>query len=464
MARLTFYGAVGSVTGSRFLLEVDQRKILVDCGMFQGTKENRLRNWDRFPVPPKDVDSVLLTHAHIDHAGNLPRLVNQGFRGPIHCTRATADLCRIMLMDTAHIQEEDARWANKKGFSRHKPALPLFTVPDAEKALLQLKPWHYGEQLDLNSQLRVKFKDAGHLLGSSMIDIRRQDNKRQRKILFCGDIGRAEPALLRDPVQVYNIDYLIVESTYGDRLHEDDDPRRALARVIRESIERGGVLLIPSFAVGRTQTLLYLLRQLQEDKLIPDVPIFVDSPLACDATTIYERRIADQKLSVRAQAVKGKRVFRPHNLELCDSRQESKGISAIQSSAIIISSSGMATAGRVLHHMVQRLPYEQNTVLFIGYQAEGTRGRAIVEGEKVVKIHGEMVPVRAKVESISAFSGHADYDEILAWLMGFDRAPERVFIVHGEPAASQSLASKIRQQFGWNVVVPAFGDSFELDL
>ncbi len=464
MASLSFFGAVGSVTGSRFLLEVDNQKILVDCGLFQGPKKNRLRNWERFPIAPKSIDRILLTHAHIDHAGYIPRLVKQGFKGPINCTRPTADLCRIMLLDSAHIQEEDAEWANKKGFTKHKPALPLFSTRDAERALSLFEPLHYGEQLNLNDEIRVKFKDAGHLLGSAFIDIRAKRGKKMRKIVFSGDMGRPGRALLRDPVQVYDIDYLVLESTYGKRLHKDASFRNEFIRVINESVERGGVLMIPSFAVGRTQTLMYILRQLEEEGVIPSLPVYVDSPMALEALKVYEKRIKDQNLACRTQTIKGKRVFRPGQVHLTGTRKKSQAIADVKSSAIIIASSGMVTAGRILHHFTQRLADKRNTVLFVGYQAEGTRGRAMVEGEPTVKIHGRHIDVNAHMENLTGLSGHADYHEIMAWLTGLNHGPERIFIVHGEQTSSQSLAEKITSHFSWDVTVPELNDTVELDL
>jgi metallo-beta-lactamase family protein len=464
LAALTFLGATGTVTGSRFLLELGGKKILIDCGLFQGTKENRLRNWEPFPVSPAEIDRVFLTHAHIDHTGYLPRFCRDGFTGRIHCTHTTHDLCEIMLRDSAHLQEEDATWANKKGFSKHAPALPLYTVEDAKQALALFSPLHYGEDFNPDGNIRFKLKDAGHILGSSFIDIKTTVNGTVRKILFSGDFGRPAQPILRDPVQVYNVDYLVLESTYGDCLHEAVSPSTELVRVINESIERGGVLLIPSFAVGRTQTLLYVIRELEEEGKIPVLPVYVDSPLSIHATDIFEKRIPDMDLTSRILTLQGKHIFHPKRLILCESRNESKAINDTCSRAIIISSSGMATGGRILHHLKQRLPRSENTVLFIGYQAEGTRGRSILGGEPAVKIHGEQVPVHANIESISGFSGHGDYTEILAWLMGFNRPPEKTFIIHGEPEARASLAEKIHAKFNWDVVIPDFGERFGLAL
>ncbi len=463
MATITFWGAVGTVTGSRHQLELDGKKYLIDCGMFQGLKENRLRNWEPFPTAPYDFDKVFLTHAHIDHTGYLPRFVNEGFQGQVHCTYATRDLCEVMLHDSAHLQEEDAKWANKRGYSKHKPALPLYTVDDAEKAMKLFQPVHYGYEMYLNNSVRIKFKDAGHILGSSFIDIKRIDGRSSKKILFSGDFGRPDRPVLREPVQVYNVDYLILESTYGDRLHEDNDPYEELEKVINESYRRRGVLIIPSFSVGRTQTILYAIREMEKDNKIPVMPVYLDSPMAIRATEIFEGRINDLNLTARKKRLAGENIFRPEELHICKTVDESKAINRVSEKAIIISASGMVTGGRILHHLAYRLPESQNTVLFIGYQAKGTRGRTILEGKPEVKIHGQKVPVRARVESISGFSGHGDYQEIIAWLKAFNKKPKKTFIVHGEPEASQAMAEHIRQELNWETVIPKFGDHFELD-
>jgi metallo-beta-lactamase family protein len=464
MANLSFHGATGIVTGSRFILRLHGRKLLIDCGLFQGRKEDRLKNWQPFPVAPQEIDEVLLTHAHIDHTGYLPRFCRDGFSGRIRCTYPTYDLCEIMLKDGAHIQEEDAYWANKKGFSKHSPALPLFTVEDAKRALGLFSPMYYGEELSFDDRFRVKFRDAGHILGSAFIDVKTTDADRTRKIVFSGDLGRPDRPILRNPVQAFNVDYLVLESTYGNRLHPDISQYEELAGIINEAADRGGGLIIPSFAVERTQEILYVIRELEEDKKIPILPVYVDSPMALDATEIFERRIADQDLASRVETLRGKRVFNPEKLQFCDTIDQSKAINEPKSQAIIISSSGMATAGRILHHLRKRLRHPQNTILFVGYQAVGTRGRAILDGASSVKIHGKEIPVKARIESFSGFSGHADYNEILAWLMGFNKPPERTFIVHGEPEASASLADRIKSRFGWDVVVPEAGESYDLDL
>lgn len=464
MAQLTFLGAAGTVTGSRHLLDINDTRLLVDCGMFQGPKEFRMKNWEPFPVPPQSIDRVFLTHAHIDHSGYLPKFCHEGFAGKIHCTHATGDLCDILLKDSAHLQEEDAYWANKKGFSRHRPAKPLYTVEDAEKAMTHFSPLYFGEDFYINDRLRIKLRDSGHMLGSSFVDIRTTDSQKGKKILFSGDIGRESRPILRDPVQVYNVDYLVLESTYGERLHEPGSPIDELVRIITESAERGGTLVVPAFAIGRTQVLLYVIRELEEQGRIPELPVYVDSPMAIEATEVFERRIAELDIASRILALTGKKIFRPKDLHICKTRQESKAINDVDGPAIVISSSGMAVGGRILHHLAKRLRHKENTVLIIGYQAHGTRGRTLLEGGTEVKIHGQMIPVEAKVESIMGFSGHADYNEILAWLMGFNRPPEKTFIVHGEPEAAASLAEKIKSTFGWDTMIPSLGESVQIDL
>jgi metallo-beta-lactamase family protein len=463
MTKLTFLGATGTVTGSRFFLEIDGHSLLLDCGLFQGLKKNRLRNWEPFPIAPADLDRVFLTHAHIDHSGYLPRLCKQGFKGKVHCTHATHNLCEILLRDSGHLQEEDATWANKRGFSKHKPALPLYTVEEAEKALSQFEPYHYGEDIFLTDSLRVKFKDAGHILGSSFIDVKSMNDGRANRIVFSGDLGRPARPILRDPVQPFEVDYLILESTYGNRLHQNETPEKDLAAVINASVDRGGVLVIPSFAVGRTQQLLYALRELEEDKEIASLPVYVDSPMAIDTTTVFENNKGCYGLVAKVLEIRGTSILKPQQLKFCRHRDESKALNKIKKKAIIISASGMATGGRILHHMRYRLPSGRDTILFIGHQAEGTRGRKILDGNPTVRIHGEDVPIKARVENISGFSAHADYNEILAWLMGFNRPPKQTFIVHGEPDASSSLAEKITARLGWNVIIPKFQESFTLD-
>ena len=463
MAQLTFLGANGTVTGSRFLLDAEKIKLLIDCGLFQGLKQDRLKNWEPFPIPPAEIDHVLLTHAHLDHSGYLPRFTKQGFTGKVHCTWSTFDLCKIMLRDSGHLQEEDAYWANKKKFSKHDPALPLYTVEDAENSLKYFDPVFYGQDLFVTDSLRVEFRDAGHILGSSFVDIKNTSNKRIRKILFSGDLGRPSRPILRDPVQIFEVDYLVLESTYGDRLHDPKPPEEELARVINESVKRGGSLVIPSFAVGRTQELLFCIRELEEQGKIPSLPVFVDSPMAIDTTMIFEKRKGDYNLEAKILELEGKNILKTRQIKFCRSTEESKQLDEQKIPGIIISASGMVEGGRILHHLAHRLPHPQNTVLFIGFQAAGTRGRTILEGKPTVKIHGQQIPIRAKIENISGFSAHADYNETLAWLMGFNRPPLKTFIVHGEPEASEALAEKIKNRFVWDVIIPKFMESFEID-
>jgi len=464
MSSLTFLGGTGTVTGSKFLLKTHGQKWLVDCGLFQGKKEFRQKNWEDFPVPPNQIDVVFLTHAHIDHSGYLPRIARFGFSGRVVCTHGTRELCGIMLRDSAHLQEEDAEWANKKGYSKHKPALPLYTTEDAEKALSLFDSVNYGQgRVMEDTPVRVKFKDAGHILGSSFVEFKTESGEISRKILFSGDIGRPAQPILKDPTQIFDVDILVLESTYGDRLHKDTEPVENLKRVINETVERGGVLVIPAFAVGRTQALLYLLRELEEEGDIPSLPVYMDSPMAINTSEVFRKHIAEFDLVARVESLEGKKIFHPKQLHICRSREESMRINEVAGGAIIISASGMASGGRILHHLEQRLPDSKNTVLIIGYQAIGTRGRALQEGNSTVRIHGKDVPVKARVASIDGFSAHADYNEILAWLMGFNKAPEAVYIVHGDEEASQSMAEKIKDRFGWNVVVPTLGDRFDID-
>ena len=462
MPSLTFLGATGTVTGSRFLLKTAHKQYLIDCGLFQGLKELRLRNWEPFPISPEDIDAVILTHAHIDHTGYLPRLVHYGFKGTIYATTATTDLCQILLPDSAHLQEEDAEYANKKHFSKHSPALPLYTTEDALQALELFTPIAYGSRLQLDDGVSLTFRDAGHILGSSFIDLRLPIDGEERRLLFSGDLGRPNQPILRDPHTVFGADYLIVESTYGDRLHGNEDPKEVMARIINESIRRGGVLLIPSFAVGRTQELLYTIRELEEANRIPHLPIYMDSPLAIKATKIFSKNKQDFDLKSKTLELKGKNVLETAQLHFAQTQEESKAINKIKSNAIIISASGMATGGRILHHLFNRLPDPKNTVLFIGYQAVGTRGRTILDGAESVKIHGQYVPIRAHIESTSCFSAHADYHEILAWLSNFNSGPRKVFIVHGEPEPARSLSDKINQHFGWSTELPEYLSQYQI--
>jgi len=459
-SRISFLGAAGTVTGSRHLLERNGQRLLIDCGLFQGPKTNRLKNWNPFPAPPSEIDAVVLTHAHIDHIGYLPRLRKDGFSGRIFGTRPTLDLARILLADTAHLQEEEAKFANKRGYSKHSPALPLFTGRDSEAVFSQFEPVSFGERFEPIEGVTGQFRANGHILGAGWLDLK---NAEGRKIVFSGDVGRPTDALLSPPAQPYNVDYLVMESTYGDRLHDHEDQRSTLAKAIRSGVDRGGAIIIPSFAVGRTQALLYLLRELEEAGEAPTLPVYLDSPMGSAALEVHRDHIRDLNLTCRRQFIEGIDLFKPRMLRVTSHRRDSKAINGVRGCSIIIAGSGMATGGRVLHHLKERLPDPKTTVLFIGYQAEGTRGRALREGAEKIKMFGAYVPVRAKIDAIDGFSGHADYNEMLAWMLAFNRPLKKVFLVHGEGGASEAFGKRIGDQFGWPVVLPREGQGFELE-
>jgi len=463
LTRLTFLGATGTTTGSKFLFEHDGFRLLVDCGLFQGLKKLRLRNREPLPINAGSIDAVVLTHAHIDHTGYLPRLVKDGFSGPVYCTRGTAGLCGVMLMDSAHLQEEEAKWANKKGYSKHEPALPLYTKEDAEAAIGLFEPTAYDHRLALSKGLVLWFRNAGHILGSSFVCIEWENSRGQkRKIVFSGDLGRPDKPVLRDPVQVSEADYLVLESTYGDRLHGEESTRAALAKVISDSAARGGVLLIPAFSVGRTQELIYNIREMEEAGEIMKLPVFVDSPMAIKATRVYKADTEDHDLQAALLKVRGVDIFRTRHIKFTESTKQSIELNGFNGPGIIISASGMLSGGRILHHLANKMDDPRTTILFIGYQAEGTRGRAILEGAESVKIHGEHVPVKAHIETISGYSAHADYEEIMAWLQGFTTKPKKTFVVHGEPESSAALAGRLKGT-GFHPYVPEYQETVELD-
>ncbi|HVF90354.1 MAG TPA: MBL fold metallo-hydrolase [Blastocatellia bacterium] len=462
MAKLQFLGATGTVTGSKYLLEVGGSRVLIDCGLFQGLKELRQRNWEALPIEPKSIGWVLLTHAHIDHTGYLPRLVRDGFTGPAYATGATADLLEIMLPDSARLQEEDAEYANKKGFSKHSPALPLYTEFDARAALKQIHRVDYNRPQKLSKFLTATFIPAGHILGSSFILAEISEPGRDPvRVLLSGDVGRYDEPILNDPSQVDQADYLLVESTYGDRLHRGGDPKEELRRVIVEAVERGGKIIIPAFAVGRTQMLVYYLRELEDEGSIPILPVAVDSPMAASATKLYKKHATDHDTEMVRVTNQGKNPLATRNFTLVSGRGGSKALDQQAGAAIIISASGMATGGRVVHHLAQYLPDPNSTVIFVGYQAAGTRGRRLQDGENEVKIHGQMVPVRAKIESVSSMSAHADSSELMRWLSGFKQPPRKTYLVHGEPDSAQALRDKIERELGWDAVVPTYKETVE---
>ena len=463
MAKLQFLGAAGTVTGSKYLVDTGKVRFLVDCGMFQGAKKLRLMNWSPLPVPASSIGQILVTHAHIDHIGMLPVFVREGFHGPVWSTPSTLELTGISLIDSAHLQEEDARFANKKGFSKHEPALPLYTIPDAERAIQQLRPLPYEKDLDLDGNARVRFHDAGHILGSAMLDAQLDLGSKPIRVLFSGDLGRYNALILPDPTPIDRVDYLVVESTYGDRKHPPEHTFEEVAEIVNETARKGGMLVVPAFALGRTQTLLYVLRDLKARKAIPDLPIYVDSPMAIHVSELFCKYVDD--LDSEARAIYKSTHEYPTicpNLHYMRSKEESQKINDLRYPAVIISASGMATGGRILHHLKHRLPDPRNTVLFIGFQSAGTRGQMLKDGAKEIKIHGEPIPVRAQIRSMESFSGHADSDEILRWLQTFKAAPQQTFIVHGEPESSKALEELIRRSLGWKTHIPELLETVSL--
>jgi len=451
--KLTFLGATKTVTGSRFLLETGSRRLLIDCGLFQGLKDLRLRNWAPLPVDAADVDAVVLTHAHLDHAGYLPRFAKIGFRGPIFCTPATLDLCGILLPDSGYLQEEEAERANRKGYSKHDPALPLYTRLDAVQVLDQFEAVPFARNFDLGDGLTARFDHAGHILGASFITI----TGHGLKLVFSGDLGRPRDPILFAPSRIRGADYLLVESTYGDRDHIDEDPIDEFAGIIRRTAARGGTIVIPANAVGRTQLVLHYLHRMKQERRIPDIAVWLDSPMATDATDLYVQHPGLHQLT----AARCKEVF--GIARIANSVEESRAIDANAAPKIIISASGMATGGRVLHHLKRFAPDHRNAILFAGFQAAGTRGAALRDGADAIRIFGRNVEVRADVHFIDGLSAHADYEEMLSWLRGFDTAPRCTFIVHGEPAAAAALDARIQQQLGWNTRVPEYLQSFTLE-
>lgn len=462
MVRLRFLGAAGTVTGSKFLLSTDGSQLLIDCGLYQGLKELRLRNWAPLPVEAGGMEHVVVTHAHIDHAGFLPKFVKLGFQGRIITTPLTIELLKIMLPDSAHLQEEEAYYSNKKKVSRHDPALPLYTMEDAHAALGMLQPCSYGKRMDLPG-FGITMKDAGHILGSSIVEVWVGNGKTERKIVFSGDLGRYGAPILEDPTPIERADYLVLESTYGDRLHSPALVKDKMASAVLECVKNGGCLLIPAFTVERTQEILYILKILRDSQKIPAVPIYLDSPMAIEVTGIFRRHPEVFDEEARKEFGISGDIFAHPNLHMASSVEESKAINDVAPPLIIISANGMATGGRVLHHLKHRLPDPKNVVLLVGFQAAGTRGRALQEGARSIRIFGEKIPVRAKVSTIDGFSSHADFSEILRWLGNFKSAPEMVFLVHGEPQASSSLAEKIRSIFGWQACIPQYLERYDLN-
>ncbi|MNJ21258.1 MBL fold metallo-hydrolase [Pseudomonas sp. BIGb0427] len=450
--QLTFLGATGTVTGSKYLLQHNSTQVLVDCGLFQGYKQLRLRNWQSLPIPVDEIDAVVLTHAHLDHSGYLPVLVRNGFRGPIYATAATCELVRILLLDSGRLQEEEADYANRRGYSKHHPAQALYTEEEAKRALAHLRPLELHHSVEIVDGLQVYLRSAGHILGAATVEI----NAGGQTIVFSGDLGRPNDPIMRTPELIENADILLVESTYGDRQHPKEAPETYLANVINQTLLRHGITLVPSFAVGRAQLLMYYLYALKREHRIPDIPVYLNSPMASDTTALYQRFHQEHRLSAEECAAMCRST---HIIRTVD---ESKHLDQLRDPAVIIAASGMATGGRVLHHLKALAPNPRNTLLFSGFQAGGTRGADITAGVRTIRMHGEDVPIRAQVSAMESLSAHADADEIMQWLRGFKRPPRHTFVVHGEPHAADTLRRRISLELGWSVSVPEHLETVEL--
>jgi metallo-beta-lactamase family protein len=490
MAKISFYGGVGTVTGSKYLLEHEGKRLLVDCGLFQGFKELRERNWQEPPFDPASLDAVIITHAHIDHTGYLPRIVKLGFKGPVFTSRATGDLLKILLPDSGRLQEEDADYRNRKGLTSHSPALPLYDEDDAKEALKLIHPVpNDATPVNVCDGIKASFMVAGHIMGASLVLVEMQGgnlsgsegvsynevdaNKVDTlptgrvsasdiRFLFSGDLGHYDQPIVKDPASPPACDYLMVESTYGDRLHGDIDSATQMARIINEAARRNGPILIPAFAVGRTQEVLYLIRELEDEKRIPVLPVVVDSPMANQTTQVYNRWSEEHDEEYATILNTKRHPLRTGSMTTASSREESKRVNQMRGARIIISASGMMSGGRVMHHAMSLLPDKNATVVFVGYQAAGTTGRRVQDGEREVKIMKEWIPVRCRVEKVEGFSAHADWKAVLRWLEGLPAAPKTVFTTHGEPEAAEAMARHIRERFGWNVMVPSYEQTLEL--
>jgi metallo-beta-lactamase family protein len=465
--KLQFLGAVQNVTGSRHLLEANGTRILVDCGLYQ-ERQFRDRNWEPFTVPPKSIDAVLLTHAHLDHCGLLPKLVKEGFSGKIYCTAATAEIAQIILLDSAKLQEEDAKFKSKRhereGRKSPRPVVPLYTASDAEACFPMFKSVKYSQTIKVGDGIEARFCEAGHVLGSSIIKVTVNKNGDSRSVLFSGDLGRPDRPILRDPAVVNEADYILIESTYGDRVHHGrDDTKKMIAEVINSTIETGGKIIVPSFALERSQELLYYINELLIENAIPQITVFLDSPMAAGITKVFKkhRELYDKEM---AELVSNhESPFDFPGLKITGSTDESKAIKDIKGTIMVIAGSGMCTGGRVKHHLVNNITGPENTIMFVGYQAVGTLGRRIVNGEKEVRILGQNYPVKARVVKVNGFSAHADKEELYSWLSELKRPPKKLFVVHGEAESAQHFADYIGQKTGWQVVVPSYQDEVDLD-
>ncbi len=458
--KIQFLGATETVTGSKFHLTENNHSWLIECGLFQGLKEHRLRNWRELPIDESSIEAIILTHAHIDHSGYVPALVNRGFKGDILASESTVELCKILLPDAGYIQEEDARFAAKKGFSKHKTPLPLYTYKDAVDSLKYLKAIPDKEWYKLSENVRIMMRPSGHILGSRFINLSVDEQHRHFNILFAGDIGGYDSLIAVDPGKVKSVNYLVLEATYGDRLHEQYDVLNRFESIINRTIARNGKIIIPAFAVGRTQEVLYILKNLEKQGRLPDIPIYLNSPLAIDATTIYTKFMPEHNFFLNG--VDPSEAFHPSRLELVTDPEDSKRLNALTEPAIIVSSSGMMTGGRILHHLKAYLPDQKSTIVITGFQAAGTRGRAILDGAKAIKIHGVPVAINSEVEFIEALSAHADWKGIMRWLKGFETPPDKTFLVHGEPKSLEALKSHIEKELKWKVVIPKYLEKIEL--
>lgn len=450
--QITFLGATRTVTGSKYLLESGKTKVLVDCGLFQGLKELRLRNWNSLPIHPKNIDAILLTHAHLDHSGYIPLLVKNGFRGKIYCTDATYDLCKILLPDSGFLQEEDARYAKKKGFSKHKDPKPLYTQKDAIATFRYFKTINFNENIKISDDMEFSIVRAGHIIGAGSIVVK----SKGKSILFSGDLGRPDSPIVNNPDNIPSADYVVTESTYGDRLHSAENPEDRLEELINRTVAKGGKIIMPAFAVGRTQKILYYINDLKNKGRISDLMVFLDSPMSIKVTSLVDDYEDEHKLTKEQY----QDIYK--SVKFCITREQSKRILNYPGPAIIISASGMATGGRVLHHIASYGSKPNCTIVFAGYQADGTRGRDLIDGKKEIKIHGELVHIRAKVEKLPNMSDHADSKEIIEWLSKMPKKPIKVFITHGELGSSEALDIKIKKELNWDAEVPEYLETIKL--
>jgi len=460
--RLKVLGGGKSVTGSKYLLEIGDFKLLIDCGLFQGVRDLRRRNWDAFPIDPKNIDAVILTHAHLDHTGYLPRLFKDGYNGPVYCTEATADLVELLLMDSAKLMEEEANFARKKGYSKHENPEPLYEVGDVAKIIPKLHKYFFHKEFHVSDKITARFCYAGHILGAAIVELYIKGDTQTKKIVFSGDLGREEDPILDEPELIRTADIVFVESTYGARCIRHESPKEEIAAIINETFRAGGCVVIPAFAVGRTQNLLYLLKELLDEGLIPDTPIYMDSPMAIRATVLYRKYQHYHKLDFENIENDESFLSLKRNLVIVQSHDASVELNEIQQKAIIISASGMMTGGRILHHLYNRLPRVQDTLMIVGYQAEGTRGRKLVEGEPFIQMFGQSVRVNCRIEQIDRLSAHADQDGLMDWVRGFQKKPKMCFVIHGEEEGASVFAAKLNEELGWNAIVTGYLDTFVL--